>query len=299
MKDKRLQIIETALSCFARKGFHATSIQEIADTLGIAKGSLYFYFKSKEDLLLSAFRYHYEKMRNKTLAAGDEPHFTPKQRFTRQLEVQIQQFLENRHFIMMLFNEQNLQINDEMKAFFTSVRAQSLYWHYQNVVAIYGEESSPYAVDAAAMIMSISGEYMGFILLQDQELDSRELAEFLISRLDDLMDGMLRKKGKPLLTPEQMGDWLEQGRSSMQNQENAAFELVYRLRESIENSKLEASRKEEIRSSLFVIEGELRKDEPQMIVIKGMLSFLKGSKVKEIRNQVEELIQVLIPDGMI
>ncbi|MCY9501341.1 TetR/AcrR family transcriptional regulator [Paenibacillus larvae] len=44
--------------------YHATSIQEIVDTAGIAKGSLYFYFKSKEDLLLSLLKYYYDLLRS-------------------------------------------------------------------------------------------------------------------------------------------------------------------------------------------------------------------------------------------
>ncbi|PKK89058.1 MAG: hypothetical protein CVV64_16040 [Candidatus Wallbacteria bacterium HGW-Wallbacteria-1] len=45
------QILDTASYLFAAKGYEQTSIQEIIDTLSIAKGTFYHYFKSKAELL--------------------------------------------------------------------------------------------------------------------------------------------------------------------------------------------------------------------------------------------------------
>ena len=52
LKDKRRQqIMDAALELFAKEGYHATSISDIASKAGIAKGLLYNYFSSKEELL--------------------------------------------------------------------------------------------------------------------------------------------------------------------------------------------------------------------------------------------------------
>jgi len=50
-QEKRELILETALEVFALNGFHGTSISMIAQKAGIAKGLMYNYFKSKDDLL--------------------------------------------------------------------------------------------------------------------------------------------------------------------------------------------------------------------------------------------------------
>ncbi len=50
-KDSRQNIVKTAMELFAEKGFHATSINAIADKANISKGLLYHYFKSKYELL--------------------------------------------------------------------------------------------------------------------------------------------------------------------------------------------------------------------------------------------------------
>jgi AcrR family transcriptional regulator len=45
------EIIEAAAKVFRTKGYHAASVQDIADEVGILKGSLYHHFDSKEELL--------------------------------------------------------------------------------------------------------------------------------------------------------------------------------------------------------------------------------------------------------
>lgn len=44
-------ILQAALSLFHHRGYHATSVQDLADAVGLQKASLYHYFRSKEDLL--------------------------------------------------------------------------------------------------------------------------------------------------------------------------------------------------------------------------------------------------------
>ena len=45
------KIIEAAAKVFAQKGYHQTTMDDVAKELGVSKGALYSYFKSKEDLL--------------------------------------------------------------------------------------------------------------------------------------------------------------------------------------------------------------------------------------------------------
>ena len=49
--SKYHEIAEAAVQLFNKKGYHATSMQDIADYVGLQKGSLYYYISSKEELL--------------------------------------------------------------------------------------------------------------------------------------------------------------------------------------------------------------------------------------------------------
>lgn len=53
--DKRDRILRAAVKVFARSGFHATRVSEVAKAAGVADGTIYLYFKSKEELLVSLF----------------------------------------------------------------------------------------------------------------------------------------------------------------------------------------------------------------------------------------------------
>jgi TetR/AcrR family transcriptional regulator, fatty acid metabolism regulator protein len=54
-KDKRERILRAAIKVFARKGFYATRVSEIAKAAGVADGTIYLYFKNKDDVLVSIF----------------------------------------------------------------------------------------------------------------------------------------------------------------------------------------------------------------------------------------------------
>jgi len=57
--DKHRAILDAAVKIFARKGFFQARVSEIAKEAGVADGTVYIYFKGKDDLLISIFE---EKM---------------------------------------------------------------------------------------------------------------------------------------------------------------------------------------------------------------------------------------------
>jgi TetR/AcrR family fatty acid metabolism transcriptional regulator len=57
--DKPHQIIEAAIRVFARSGYYSSRVSDIAREAGIASGTIYLYFKTKEEILVTLFR---EKM---------------------------------------------------------------------------------------------------------------------------------------------------------------------------------------------------------------------------------------------
>jgi AcrR family transcriptional regulator len=55
VEDKRRQLLDAAVRVFARKGFHASRVGDIAEEAGVAHGLLYHYFKSKDQVLEAVF----------------------------------------------------------------------------------------------------------------------------------------------------------------------------------------------------------------------------------------------------
>src|SRR5713101_8595699 len=53
--DKRARILDAAVKVFAERGYFSSTVAEIARAAGVADGTIYLYFKSKDDLLLRLF----------------------------------------------------------------------------------------------------------------------------------------------------------------------------------------------------------------------------------------------------
>lgn len=60
-EEKTIKIYEAALNVFARYGYKRTRVEDIADELGMTKGSLYLYVKSKKDLYHKTVSYGLRK----------------------------------------------------------------------------------------------------------------------------------------------------------------------------------------------------------------------------------------------
>ena len=67
-ENQRKEAIRSAAAVFAEKGYHGSSTRDIAEHMGIKQGSLYYYFKSKEDALsevcLYGMRDYVERMKS-------------------------------------------------------------------------------------------------------------------------------------------------------------------------------------------------------------------------------------------
>lgn len=50
MNKTKRKIFETSMELFAKKGYEATSVEEITSVVGVAKGTLYYHFSSKEEI---------------------------------------------------------------------------------------------------------------------------------------------------------------------------------------------------------------------------------------------------------
>lgn len=72
---KKLLAIESAARVFAERGFHGATTQDIAEAMGIQQGSLYYYFKSKEQALQEVCEYGFDNYveRMKSICAKNQP----------------------------------------------------------------------------------------------------------------------------------------------------------------------------------------------------------------------------------
>ncbi len=55
--EKKIKILKAAMDVFAEKGFHTARMADVAEIAEIGKGTIYEYFRSKEDLFMELFTF--------------------------------------------------------------------------------------------------------------------------------------------------------------------------------------------------------------------------------------------------
>lgn len=78
-RDTRRRISEHALELFARNGYDATSMREIAEAAGVTKASLYYHFKSKADIVISLMESYRLQLEDLVRWATRDPRPTPRE----------------------------------------------------------------------------------------------------------------------------------------------------------------------------------------------------------------------------
>ncbi len=98
------EVLEAARRIFARLGYAAANVEEIAKEAGMAKGTVYLYFKSKEEVFLAVLASELECLTNKTIE-GMSAAKTFEERLTVFLNLRLAYLQNNQDFIRIYFAE--------------------------------------------------------------------------------------------------------------------------------------------------------------------------------------------------
>jgi AcrR family transcriptional regulator len=102
---RQAQITKAAMRCFQRKGYDNTTIDDITAEYGLSKGSIYWYYSSKKDILIAVFEHMiselFEGYRSQVLS-----DISPKQKLINMLRLFVETLLKNheacRPFIVLM-----------------------------------------------------------------------------------------------------------------------------------------------------------------------------------------------------
>jgi len=96
-RDKRKAILQAAIEVFAQKGFHRSRVADIARRAGVADGTIYLYFASKDDILITIFEEKMTELLREARKAIDDVS-DPRDKLQRFAEFHMSQVEENRDF---------------------------------------------------------------------------------------------------------------------------------------------------------------------------------------------------------
>jgi AcrR family transcriptional regulator len=109
------EVLDAAAEVFARQGYAAATVQDVANALGILKGSIYYYIKTKEDLLFRLLMEVHEEVDAILEEVAAREGLTPLARLQEYVRTQTMYNLRNLVKIAIYYNDLD-QLGDERRA---------------------------------------------------------------------------------------------------------------------------------------------------------------------------------------
>jgi AcrR family transcriptional regulator len=177
-QEKRELILDTALEVFATHGFHGSSISMIAKHAGIAKGLMYNYFDSKEELLKAILNKGVQDIL-KVFSKVVNQEITP-DIFKQILELYFSQLRENNIFWRLYFSITMQPSVMEM----IEKEFESMVNPYMDMLQKYYKNQGSGQPDADALLAHaiIDGVTLNFIMVH-HDFDVKIIEELVIRRL--------------------------------------------------------------------------------------------------------------------
>lgn len=274
MYDKKLHIIKEAMTLFATKGYHATSIQEIADHCHISKGSVYLHFTKKEEILLEIYKHYHEKLTDQ---------LKPLDRLDKHIEVYFAFFLRERDFILLLTSRNEID-NQKLQHFFSIIKKKSLERFTRLFIDMFGLDVKPHITDLTVITEGILHAYLQ-ILIYNDNVSISSLSTYTVSRIEDIVAGLLKKGESPQLTEQHMLV------TDISSENQVLMTLLKELEDRIERAGATADQKEIYDQSLQILKEEVCKKKPNKVIIKGMLANLND--IEHIEQISQDLFDII------
>ncbi len=270
------------MKLFSERGFHGTTIQEIANKSGVSKGAFYLHFQSKEDLILNIYKYYYQShMERMEQISNEIPD--PMESLTKQIETIFNSILDNKDFIVMQMRH-SIAFGEEIDEFIRYIKQQNFLWNSDFLVRIYGEQLRPFIVDATSLYEGIIGGYFKWFIYDHPQINTEQLAQFIIRRIDNCIRGLLAEENEPQITYQEL---LKHFPESNREESDHVTSTLQNMKQQIEGLHISDKQREEIHVAIRLLLEEMEKETPQPVVFKGMLSYFKD--IPELQGQCEEL----------
>jgi AcrR family transcriptional regulator len=104
-KTVKNRIVELSIQLFESKGFSETSIQDVVDALGVTKGTFYYYFDSKEQLLMDIHSKYIDELLLKQQKLFADPDKTYTDKLFGTIELLVKEIKLNGHMARVFFRE--------------------------------------------------------------------------------------------------------------------------------------------------------------------------------------------------
>jgi len=105
--NKEEDILKAAIKVFAETGYHSSKMSKVAEVAGVSTGSLYVYYKNKEEILLKIFEDVWKKLYNGLFILVERKDLDPIEKFDSMIDMIFDSFTESPSIAIVIANEQH------------------------------------------------------------------------------------------------------------------------------------------------------------------------------------------------
>ena len=194
-EEKKQEILKAAVRIFAQNGVVKTKMADIAEAAGIGKGTIYEYFRSKEDIFAETYSHLFQDTENK-IAEVLESSIPPEEKLRNFMRVTIEEFLvkDGGEFagIMMSFWSEGIRNNNER--IMQIIDLKKVYSEFRGIIAVILEEGIKKGkfrkvdtyITASVIIGALDGILLQYVM--DKNVFSPEQATGAL--LDSFLNGL-------------------------------------------------------------------------------------------------------------
>jgi AcrR family transcriptional regulator len=150
--DKRRQILDAAVAVFARQGFHATRVSDIADEAGVAYGLVYHYFRSKDEVLNELFVERWSLLLT-AIDEADRTAATPREKLAAVASFIVDSYRHDPELMKVIIVEVTRAANSFGRTHLPEIRRA-----YESIAKIVedGQKEGAFRADVAPIFASLS-----------------------------------------------------------------------------------------------------------------------------------------------
>ncbi|UHA74937.1 TetR/AcrR family transcriptional regulator [Paenibacillus sp. 481] len=292
MEQKKRLIMEAALTLFAEKGYHDTSIQEIADKTGIAKGSVYSFFRSKEELLMMIYKYHYQLMYD-TLRETIAAQIPPRAKLEQLILFSLENVKRFSMFLALQRKEAHMHQKPEIRELVYEFRAKRFFGLRHVVAEVYGQQAEPYWNDLVTVISGMSFEFMNYAVFDRKNMDSSKVIALIMNVMDAAAAALVQKQAQPLLTMDIMHDFIRAGKIGLALEQQHLLDRLWALKETVIKLKCGSKQRVDAEQAYAVLEAEVLRGNGTGVSARAMALFLTTLGEPSMTEMAQQLLDVL------
>ena len=210
MNPKKDLILATAKKLFVEQGVGGTTIARIASEAGIAKGSVYSYFESKQAIVLALLQAFFEKSQVFLDSLIESTETQGLALINAYIVHELDIIDDDKTLHQVLMKDDSMVMDDDLLDFVQHCRAE---YHRSQTILVrkaFGNLDEKWMMDVVTLLNGAIYEYSMYITLDDASLTSSACADIIACSMDATVTALTQSTLEPALSPALLPNFSEE-----------------------------------------------------------------------------------------